>query len=173
MPVMGQDDPKMLLCHLMWADEFGVKLKAEGFTQRWKIFPSPLHQDEVMQIYSGVRRALGSNSEGCDCYRLVDAYIQFPDGSLKRPDLALFCRRPEVRREALEAVPQAIAEVLSRGTEAKDLVTGPRIYLASGVLDVVALHPETGMVTQIPPDGTRILNAPVEIELAMGSVVTI
>ncbi|RYG47760.1 Uma2 family endonuclease [bacterium] len=172
MPVMGLEDPEMLLHHLMQADEFGVKLEVEGSTQRWEFFPSPLHQGVIRRIDRSVRQKPGIARMGCSCFTLSDFYLQLKDGSLKRPDLAIFCEEPELTREALRVIPGAIVEILSPGSQEKDLTTGPPIYLASGVLDVLVVDPEKREVTHIRKDGRLTLPSPVDIELEMGCLVT-
>jgi hypothetical protein len=49
----------------------------------------------------------------------------YPDGSLKRPDISIFCHEPEEQDDAISLVPEAMIEVVSRGYEAKDLEIGP------------------------------------------------
>lgn len=173
MPVMGQDDPKMLLYHLMQADEFGVKLEVEGAAQRWEFFPSAMHQSVIRAIDRGIKPLVKASGGAYDCYTLSDFYLRLKDGSLKRPDLAIYCKEPEMTWDALDVIPGAVVEIISPGSEDKDLITGPPIYLASGVLDVIAVDPKTGEVMHFRRDGTKKLRSPVEIELEMGCVVTV
>jgi Putative restriction endonuclease len=70
----------------------------------------------------------------CACVHYADIYVAFPDGSLKRPDIAIFCREPEA---------EAVIEVISQGYEFKDLELGPMFYLSQGVKDVVVLDPRS------------------------------
>jgi hypothetical protein len=84
-----------------------------------------------------------ADSTGCSCVHLADVYIHFPDGSLKRPDIAIFCREPDEDDTAITLVPEAVIEVISRGYEAKDLEIGLRFYLSQGVQDVVVFDPYT------------------------------
>lgn len=63
-----------------------------------------------------------------------DVCVQFLNG-LKRPDIAIFCREPteEEQENALTLIPVAVAEVVGKGYEAKDLEIGPPfISLARG-----------------------------------------
>jgi len=60
-------------------------------------------------------------------------YISFPDGSLKLPDISIFCQEPKEDDEAIKQVPDAVIEVISKGYEAKDLEIGPHFYLSQGV----------------------------------------
>src|SRR4029453_15978225 len=91
----------------------------------------------------------------CACVHAADVYIQFPDGSLKRPDISIFCREPDDKEqeEAITLVPEAVIEVVSKGYEAKDLEIGPRFYLSQGVKDVVVFDPTTLLVLHLRRDG--------------------
>ena len=59
--------------------------------------------------------------------------MQFSDGSLKRPDISIFCREPDEQDDAVTLVPEAVIEVVSKGYEAKDLQIAPDFYLSRGV----------------------------------------
>ncbi len=41
--------------------------------------------------------------------------MQFPDGSLRRPDVAIFCREPDEQDDAITLVPEAVIEVVNKG----------------------------------------------------------
>ena len=170
---MGLVDPKDLLDRLMQADEFGVKLEMVEGEFTWEFFPSPLHQSVVNEIQYGLWQSRLGNRSGCACYTLPDAFIEFPDGSLKRPDLMVFCERPTmVGREPLRTVPEAIVEILSPGGEKKDLRVGPRFYLSQGVKDVVVVDPEGGKAHHFRAEGTRVLDRPAAIRLECGCELT-
>ena len=98
--------------------------------------------------------------------------MSFPDGSLKRPDISIFCREPAEEEEAITLIPEAVIEVISKGYEAKDLEIGPRFYLSQGVKDVVIFDPYTLVVLHVRRDGTRRLLSPVRIDLECGSTCT-
>ena len=106
--------------------------------------------------------------EGCGCVHLADVYVAFPDGSLKRPDISIFCREPDEDDEAITLLPEAVIEVISRGYEAKDLEIGPRFYLSQGIRDVVVFDPHTLMVLHLTPTSAERLVSPVDITLACG-----
>lgn len=57
---------------------------------------------------------------------MSDVYVSFPDGSLKRPDISIFCQEPAEEEEAITLVPEAVIEIVSKGFEAKDFEIGPR-----------------------------------------------
>lgn len=168
---MGAANPEELLEHLMQADEFGVKLEVVQDQFTWEFFPSPLHQGVIRDIDRSVRTEKG-NDGGCGCYTLSDAYVKFADGSVKRPDLMIFCTKPPLTREALTVIPEAVVEVLSPGTERKDLDIGPPFYLSQGVKDVLVVNPETGVVHHFRRDRVARYTSPVAIQLEVGCEVT-
>ena len=158
---MGAANPQELLHHLMQADQFGIKLEVVQGDYGWEFFPSPLHQGVVGDI----ERSLWRSGVG---FSIKDAYIQFPDGSLKRPDLMVFCEKPILTRQASTVVPEAVVEILSPGSEKKDLEIGPPFYLSQGVKEVVVVDPEGEMVYHFRPEGMRKLARPAVIRLECG-----
>lgn len=109
----------------------------------------------------------------CSCVHTADVYVSFPDGSLKRPDISVFCREPEEEEGAITLVPEAVIEIISKGYEAKDLQIAPPFYLAQGVKDIVVFNPYTLAVLHIRKDRARQLVSPVEIELECGCQVEV
>src|SRR2546423_8698677 len=134
------------------ADELGLRLEIVGGIPIWE--PSPLykHQKAVDRIRASIRKSPAGSPSLCDCVHAADVYISFPDGSLKRPDISIFCREPEEEEEAVKLVPEAVIEVISKGYEAKDLEIAPQFYLAQGVKDVVVFNPYTLVVLHISRD---------------------
>ena len=155
-------DPKFLR-----AEELGIRLEVVGGLAIWEAWPVWKHQKAVDRIRATIRpRATGPSS--CPCIHAADVYVQFPDGSLKRPDVSIFCREPDEAEEAIRLVPEAVIEVVSRGFEAKDLEIGPHFYLSQGVKDVVVFDPATLLVLHVRCDGTKRMTSPVPIELECG-----
>jgi Uma2 family endonuclease len=99
---------------------------------------------------------------------LLDVYVLFADGSLKRPDISLFCHRPAERDTAFTSVPKAVIEVLSPGFEAKDLQFGPAFYLSQGVLDVLVFDPLTNTAYHFTSGGVERRSSPTTVHFAMG-----
>lgn len=159
-----------LLDHMLYADEFGIRLEIVGGLPLWEAHPLPKHQRAVDRIRASIAKTgpPGKIGDGCGCVHLADVYVQFADGSLKRPDIAIFCREPEEDEEAIRLVPEAVIEVISRGYEAKDLEIGPRFYLTQGVKDVVVFDPYTLVVLHVRRDGTTRHIAPVTLQLECG-----
>jgi Uma2 family endonuclease len=110
----------------------------------------------------------GGQHEGCGCFHYADTYVRFPDGSLKRPDISIYCERPEDTDEAITLLPEAVIDVISKGYEIKDLQIGLPFYLAQGVKDVLIFNPDTLILLHARRDGSNSLVSPVEVELECG-----
>lgn len=95
-------------------------------------------------------------------------YIRFPDGSLKRPDLAIFYRRPDEQDQAITLIPEAVIEIISTGSEAKDLEMAPYFYLAQGVKDVVIFDPYTFFILHARRDGRNRFTSPQHFRFECG-----
>jgi Uma2 family endonuclease len=160
------------------AEELGVRLEIVAGLPIWEPYPVYKHQKAVDQIRATIQRTITSSESDereCECVHVSDVYISFPDGSLKRPDISVFCREPEdeEEEEALKLVPEAVIEVISKGYEAKDLEIGPQFYLSQGVKDVVVFNPYTLVVVHIRREKVERHVSPVEIELSCGCRCTI
>jgi Uma2 family endonuclease len=158
-------DPKLLR-----AEELGVRLEIVQGLAIWEPYPIYKHQKAVDRIRASITRAdaaAAPNGE-CLCVHTADVYVSFPDGSLKRPDISVFCREPEEEEEAVRLVPEAVIEVISKGYEAKDLEIGPQFYLSQGVKDVVVFNPYTLLVLHVRRDEVARHVSPVEIQLLCG-----
>jgi Uma2 family endonuclease len=153
------------------ADELGIRLEIIGGLPIWEPYPVYKHQKAIDRIRATIKRDLSSpdlQQDACSCIHISDVYISFPDGSLKRPDISIFCQEPPEDEEALTLVPEAVIEVVSKGYEAKDLEIGPRFYLSQGVKDVVVFDPYTLLVLHVRQDGVTRQVSPVEITLGCG-----
>lgn len=158
---------KTLFQRLLQADELGIRLEIVGGLPLWEASPVRRHQRAIDRIRASLGPAPKTGND-CGCVHLADVYIVFPDGSLKRPDISIFCREPDEDDEAITLVPEAVIEVVSRGYEAKDLEIGPRFYLSQGVKDVIVFDPHTLLVLHLTPTATERLVSPVKIKLACG-----
>ncbi len=154
-------------------EESGVKLEIVGGIPVWEALPSYRHQNHVFRIQSSIRPA-ASTGTGYGCVHVSDVYVRFPDGSLKRPDIAVFCSEPEEQAEAVTLLPEAVIEIISPGYEAKDLSIGVPFYLRSGIKDIIVLDPETGEVRHFRPGHSESrYQTPVSLALACGCEVTV
>ena len=152
------------------AEEFGIRLEIVQGLPIWEPYPIYKHQKAVDRIRATIAAVEpASEKEGrCSCIHASDVYISFPDGSLKRPDISIFCREPEEEEEAIKLVPEAVIEVISKGYEAKDLEIGPQFYLSQGVKDVVVFNPYTLLVLHVRRDEVSRHVSPVELQLLCG-----
>lgn len=160
---MNQQDFEQLLQR---ADDAGVRLEIISGLPIWEAHPALKHQETIDGIRASIRTVAGDT--GCVCFHISDVYVRFPDGSLKRPDISIFCRRPDEENEAITLVPEAVIEVVSKGYEVKDLELAPRFYLTQGVKDVVVVDPYTLLVLHVRGDGAKRHVSPVKIELECG-----
>jgi Uma2 family endonuclease len=155
-------DPKFLR-----AEELGVRLEIVRGLPIWEAHPSPRHQRSVDRIRATIRGP-ESPSIPCECVHLADVYVSFPDGSLKRPDISIFCREPDETDEAVTLVPEAVIEVVSKGYEIKDLEIAPGFYLSQGVKDVIVFDPASLLVLHARGPETKRHVSPVDLQLECG-----
>jgi hypothetical protein len=155
---------------LVQASDLGVRLEIVAGLPIWEPHPLLKHQVEVDRIRASIDGSAdqAGGATGCSCFHVADIYISFADGSLKRPDISIFCRRPDEEEEAVTLIPQAVIDVVSKGYEAKDLEIGPPFYLSQGVRDVVVFNPYTLLVLHVRRDSAHRHVSPVSIELACG-----
>ena len=154
------------------AEELGIRLEIIGKLKIWEASPIYKHQKEIDRIRDSFKK-VEKDGNICECIDVADVYVQFPDGSLKRPDISVFCREPEEQEEAIKQVPEIIIEVISKGYEEKDLELSPPIYLANGVRDVVVLNPYTNEVSHFREGETLKKTSPVAIEFECGCSCTV
>lgn len=161
---------KALFKRLLQADELGIRMEIVGGLPMWEASPVLRHQEALDRIRLSIQPTPETLATGqkCECYNAADVYVVFPDGSLKRPDIAIYCRRPDEQDEAITLIPEAVIEIISKGYEAKDLEIGPRFYLSQGVKDVVVFDPHTLVVLHLTPTSAERLISPVDITLACG-----
>jgi hypothetical protein len=148
------------------ADEIGIRLESIGGLTVWERAPFAAHQARRFEV----QRSIGSKDR--PIWHYSDVVIRFPDGSKKRPDIAIFCSEPE-QDEEIEQIPEAAIEILSRGYEKKDLVLGVALYKKFGVKDVIVLEPISGKLQHFSRAGERTLQSPIAITLECGYVCTV
>jgi Uma2 family endonuclease len=133
----------------------------------WEAFPGALHQFLIDQIRASIAPR-STDPNGCAGFHLSDVLFRFPDGSLKRPDIAIFSVRPVLENAALTVIPNAVVEIVSSGYEYKDVTLNPQFYLAQGVQDVVIYDPATAQVSHYTRTGMTQHVAPVQVSLGCG-----
>ncbi len=157
---------------LLRADELGIRLEFVAGLPIWEASPVIKHQMAVDRIRESIKQHDDEN-KSCDCFHIADIYIKFPDESLKRPDISVFCKMPEETEEAVAKVPEAVIEIISKGYEKKDLEIGVPFYLANGVKDVVVFNPYTDEVLHFRQSEKREFKSPVKIEFECGCNCTV
>jgi Uma2 family endonuclease len=154
------------------AEELGIRLEVVGGLPIWEAHPVWRHQKAVDRIRATIKPNRDSQ-EACACVHASDVYVSFSDRSLKRPDVAIFCREPDEQEDAITLIPEAVIEVVSKGYEAKDLEIGPPFYLSRGVKDVIVFDPTSLLVLHARRDGTTRQVSPQVIDLECGCTVTV
>ncbi|MGL4612021.1 MAG: Uma2 family endonuclease [Trueperaceae bacterium] len=149
------------------AEELGIKLEIVSGLAIWEAHPVIQHQMDVDRIRNSLQ-ASKKRGQRCGCFHFADIYVNFPDGSMKRPDISIFCEMPKERTEATKSIPEAVVEVVSKGYEAKDLLIAPNFYLSQGVKDVIVFNPATLVVLHVRQDGTKQFVSPHKIQLECG-----
>ncbi|MEB4590246.1 Uma2 family endonuclease [Candidatus Thiothrix sp. Deng01] len=155
---------------LLQAEELGVRLEIVNGLPIWEAQPVYRHQKAVDRIRNSIEPATAA---ACACVHIADVYVAFTDGSLKRPDISIFCREPDEEEEAIRLIPEAVIEIISKGYEAKDLQIGPPFYLSQGVKDIVVFNPYTLAVLHVRKDRAAQHISPVKIRLECGCTVTV
>ena len=148
------------------ADEIGIKLEIVNGLTIWEGSPVYKHQKAIFRIQNSLKPSVERGSD-CGCFHASDVSLVFPDGSKKRPDIAIFCTEPP-EDEEIEILPEAVIEIISKGYEKKDTEVGAPFYLSQGVKDVVLFDPYSGAVTHLRHDGQRSLTSPVTLALECG-----
>ncbi len=157
---------------LLRADELGIRLEIVNGLPVWEASPVMRHQQAIDRIRESIKKTEKSDKP-CECLHVADIYIQFPDGSLKRPDVSIFCKTPTETDEAVKEIPDAVIEIISKGYEKKDLEVSVPFYLANGVKDIVVFNPYTDAVLYFSNGEKREMTSPVEIELECGCRCTV
>lgn len=110
--------------------DLGIRVERVGGLTVWEAQPVFAHQATVFRIQTSIRTVEGA---GCGCVHVSDCTVAFPDGSLKRPDISIFCRVPDEQDSAVTLLPEAVIEVISKDYEAKDYDVGVPFYLKAGI----------------------------------------
>lgn len=160
---------------ILQTDASGAPVRLEYVRGRLKVEASPAsrHQKTAKVIEASLRPISGL-SDGCTCSSLQDVLIRFPDGSLKRPDIAIFCAPPPTVDEALDVLPRAVVEILSVGYEEKDLGDDGAPFYLSFDIEVLVVDPRKRRVSHFCPGQppTRHM-VPISIDLLCGCRVTL
>ena len=155
-------------------ERFNVRLEIIAGATVWEASPVYGHQSELKRIANSLHPLAGSSSE---CIETQDTLFKFPDGSLKRPDIAVLCAAPDPSTVdvALELIPTAVVEIISKNYEYKDLVLAPPFYLSQGVQDILIFNPADKSVLHYRPDleQARTYTSPITLQLECGCEITV
>ena len=160
------------------ANAAGIKLEMMNGLPIWEAFPNWRHQeaiDRIRRTFTTAPKRDNNQTDDCACVHIPDVYVLFPDGSLKRPDVAIYCTMPseEEKETAVKLIPEAVIEVVSKGYEVKDLELNPLFYLSHGVKDVVVFNPATLNVSHFRRNKRNHYLSPITLELECGCIVTV
>ena len=146
-----------------------VRLERTAGVPTWEPMPGARHQKAIDRIRATIGPISDADGEQrCACVHLSDVLVRFPEGSYRRPDIAIFCSDPPDVDEALVTIPLAVIEIVSAGYEYKDLALGAPFYIGQGVLEVIVHDPGSNLVTHFQPGGTQVYQSPVAIDLQCG-----
>ena len=154
-------------------EELGVRLEIVDGLGVWEAYPTLRHITATARIEQSIRPNPLVNGSDCGCKTYADLAVQFPDGSLKRPDIAIFCRQPDELDEAVTLLPEAVIEVVSQGSELTDLELNPVFYRKHRIPDIIVFNPYNNEVRHYRHENLTIHQSPVEIRLQCGCLVTV
>ena len=169
-------DPTELFTLISDAMEYGpqqagIKLEYVNGIPVWEAMPVYRHQKKTLDMQVSLLNSAGQN--GCACHPIADVTILFPDGSLKRPDIAVYCTEPVEQDRAVTALPEAVIEIISAGYEKKDTEISLPFYLTQGIPDIVLFDPSTNRAAHYHDGLTEEHDSPIELSFACGCRVTV
>jgi Uma2 family endonuclease len=151
--------------HHAW--DTGIKLEYVNGLPVWEGSPVFRHQKKIDDI----RRSIRSDDKltsPCDCVSVADLTIHFPDGSIKRPDISIFCTEPLELDTICTEIPAVVIEIISKGYEKKDTEVGLPFYLVQGLPDIVIFDPATNSLTHYHAGKSDTHQSPIELTFACG-----
>ena len=149
----------------------GIRLEYVNGIPVWEAMPVYRHQKKTLDMQVSLLN--NAAQSGCACIPVADVTILFPDGSLKRPDIAVYCVEPAEQNKAVTALPEAVIEIISVGYEKKDTDISLPFYLAHHIPDIVLFDPETNRVSHYHDGQTDEYESPIELTFACGCRVTV
>ncbi len=149
----------------------GVKLEYVNGIPVWEAMPVYRHQKKTLDMQVSLLSNAGH--DGYACIPVADVTILFPDGSLKRPDIAVYCAEPANQDRAITALPEAVIEIISAGYEKKDTEISLPFYLAQAIPDIVLFDPASNRVSHYHDGQTEEHDSPVQLTFACGCRVVV
>jgi hypothetical protein len=153
------------------AEDAGLRVEISRDLPIWELMPSPMHMLDAEAISQTIRPGRRAAEIGCGCHHIRDVAIRFPDGSLRRPDISVFCTRPPRTRQATTVIPTAVIEVVSPTSVMKDTQISPPFYLSHGVQDVFVYDPEALTVRHFHGEKANTFSVPADFETESGCIV--
>jgi Uma2 family endonuclease len=167
------DSPLTIDMMIQAADEAGIRLEyIQGIGGIWEVMPRARHQANIFRIQTSIKLGMQTTAEGGGCFHYSDVSMRFPDGSAKRPDIAIFCTEPE-QDEEITVLPDAVIELVSPGYADKDYNVAVPFYKKWGIRDIVIFDPKSGDVLHINAEGETHYASPVTLTFACGCVCTV
>ncbi len=154
------------------AHEAGIKLEFVNGLSIWEASPVKSHQKKIDQIRASLK-PLYQDGGSCSCISYNDLTIQFPDGSITRPDISIFTQEPEEEDAFSTRIPDIVIAVLNPGFEKKDTEITIPFYLRNGIPDIVHFDPATNKVLHYRTGVATEYDSPVELTFACGCKATI
>ena len=154
------------------AHEAGIKLEYVSGIPVWEASPVYRHQKKIDQIRASLKPTPGEETN-CECVSVADLTILFPDGSIKRPDISVFCSVPKEQDTACTQIPEVVIEILSKGYEKKDTEISLPFYLEQRIADIVLFYPASNRVSHYHEGKLNEYDSPVELTFACGCRATV
>lgn len=156
------------------AADAGIRLEyIQGIGGIWEAMPLKRHQGNIFRIQTSIKIGAQTTEQGCGCFHYSDLSMRFPDGSAKRPDIAIFCKDSEQEDEEVTDLPDAIIELVSPGYADKDYNFAVPFYKKWGIKDIVVFNPADGDVLHINAEGEHHHTSPVNLTFACGCICTV
>ena len=153
------------------AEQVGMRIEYVCGIPIWEASPIFRHQKKTLDIQ--VSLLAHAEASGCACLPIADVTILFPDGSIKRPDISIFCHEPDEQETACTLIPEAVIEILSKGYEKKDTEISLPFYLAQGIADIVIFDPATNKVSHYHDGQMDEHDSPIELIFVCGCRATV
>lgn len=127
----------------------------ESWDGRWELIhgiaydmtpaPSLEHQRVSVRLVALIYNALADakrEAGGGECEVIAAPVDVFLRSGVVQPDLVVVCDPAKKSPRGIEGAPDLVLEILSPGTERKDLTTKRWLYEAAGVPEYVIVYPE-------------------------------
>lgn len=107
--------------------------------------PSIKHQQVVGELYRQIKNHLIQTGNHCRVH-IAPTDVVLAQNHIVQPDVLIVCDHTRIREAAVFGPPDAVFEVLSLGTEAKDRSIKMDLYERYGIAEYFLVHPEAEYV---------------------------